>query len=192
MRPKKRIMDFLKRIWHIFAVIAPLVPYIIPIFISAMVWIATYVFYPDSIAFEIVKDIILILIPSTMFVLVFHVYRKNMEKRMGSVHQLYGEIKNSLIGLEGKFQQFSSTIQQDKQNTSKTFEQINKNLSYYNTLFTTPCPKCSYPMSLPILSSMVQRSQIHERDGAPVGLHGAPEYETACPSCHTTWHIVYR
>jgi hypothetical protein len=56
--------------------------------------------------------------------------------------------------------------------------------------FDTRCPKCLYLMSLPILSSMVQLSKTHEKDGPPTGLSGDPEYETTCPSCHTTWHAV--
>ena len=190
MHPQKRIMDFLKRVWRTLVVIAPLIPYIIPMLISTIVWIATYIFYPNSIAFEIVKDIVLILIPLTVFVLSFHVYRKNMEKRMGSLQQLYGEIKNSLIALEGKFQQLSSMIQQDKQNVSKTLQQINQNMLYYNTLFTKPCPKCNTPIYIDMPSALVK--DIHLVDGPPTGRFGVGrEKQVVCQSCGEVYHIIY-
>lgn len=190
MQPKRLIVNSLKRVWRVFVVIAPLIPYIIPMLVSAIVWIATYIFYPNSVAFEIVKDIVLILIPLTVFVLAFHVYRKNMETRMSSLQQLYGEIKNSLIALEGKFQQLSSTIQQDKQNVSKTLQQINKNMLYYNTLFTKPCPKCKTPIYVDMPSILVK--DIHLVDGPPTGRFGVGrEKQIVCQSCGEVYHIIY-
>ena len=102
------------------------------------------------------------------------------DKRMIRIEADVGKMSKKISGFDSNITKIASGL-----------VHVGNDLELFKRYFVK-CPNCSKPMFLPILPSMVLWRETHEKDGAPIGWRGKPEYEIACPSCQTTWHIVYR
>jgi hypothetical protein len=143
--------------------------------ISGLLTIVANVYIPNSVAFEIVKYSFLVMIPITVSMIVLQFALGDIRKKLETKPQT----------------QILPNSEQEIRQLDKRMDKIETDIGIVKRYFTK-CPKCSNPMFLPVLPSMVIWSKTHEKDGTPLGLYGDPEYEIACPSCQTTWHIVFR
>jgi hypothetical protein len=134
--------------------------------ISGALAITTYVYIPTSVAFEVVKYFFLIMVPITVSMILLR-FRLRETPTLPNLEQKIGRLDERM-------------------------DKIETDIGTIQSYFTFKCPNCLKPMFLPILPSMVMRTETHEKDGSPSGFKGNPEYEIGCPSCQKTWHIVYR
>lgn len=175
--------------------------------IAGLLTITTYFYIPNSVAFEVGKYSLLIMIPITVSTLAIQFSLKdirkkletkpqtrtlpNSDRKISQLDKRMDKIEVDVGKMSKKFSNFDSNFTQ----ISSAISYIGKDVKLFKKYFVK-CPNCSNPMFLPILPSMVQWSKTHEKDGAPIGFDRGfgrdPEYEVACPSCQTTWHIVYR
>lgn len=161
--------------------------------IVGLLTIVTHSYIPNSVAFEIVKYVFLIMIPITVSILTMVIILRGInkklktkpqilqdsDKRVGQLDTRMNEMETAIWEMSKKFSEFDSSIS----SLSSAMSNINNDVKTFKKYFVK-CPSCSNLMFLPILPSMVKK--FHEKDGAPVGFHGDPEYEIACPSCQKT------
>ena len=172
----ERIKEILSQIWEVLKVLSVLFLMTSTV-ISALVWFGVNVFYPNSIALEITKYFLLVLIPSTISAIMLQASRKNIEKKVG------------ILGKEiPKIQELHTQFK----NLSDTTQQIQKILQYYNNIFAIQClnPKCRKWISITIPSSLVK--DIHYVDGRPTGrFRVGRELQVTCEHCKEVFHIIY-
>lgn len=172
----KKIKEILSQLWDVLKVLSVLF-LIVSTIISALVWFGVNVFFPNSLAIEITKYTLIVLIPSTISTIILQGYRRSIEKKIRALDEEVTKIRE----LATQFQSFSDATQQ-----------IQNNLQYYNTVFSIPClnQTCKKPISIPIPFSLVK--EIHYVDGRPTGkaLHGR-EMQITCEHCKEVFHIVY-
>jgi len=171
-----RVKEIVGQIWEVLKVLSVLFLMTSTI-ISALVWFGVNVFYPNSIALEITKYFLLVLIPSTISAIMLQAYRKNIEKK---------------VGILGKEIPIIQELHTQFKNLSDTTQQIQKNLQYYNDIFAIQClnPKCRKWISIPIPLSLVK--EIHYVDGRPKGKFLlVRELQITCEHCKEVFHIVY-
>jgi hypothetical protein len=143
--------------------------------VAGLVTIVTHVYIPNSVTFEIVKYFFLVMIPITVSMIALQFVHRDVRKKLETKPQ-------------------TPPLPDWGQEIGKLDERIGKietEIGVVKRYFSSRCPKCTELMSLPIPSLMVDWSNTHVKNGAPVGHYGKSEYETACPSCKTIWHIVY-
>jgi len=183
----KKIRETTSQLWEILKVISVLFLMTSTV-ISALVWFGVNVFYPNSIAIEITKYFLLVLIPSTISAILLQVYRKNIEKRISVLNEEIPKIK----ALQTQFQILSDSTQQLHKNLSDRVQTIQANLQYFNNVFAIQCqnPDCRNWISIPIPSSIVK--EIHYVDGRPTGKKFVGrEMQVTCEHCKEVFHIVY-
>lgn len=174
----KKLQENLNRAWDILKVLS--VAFLIfSTITSTIVWIAVNVFCPGSIAIEILKYILLILIPSTGSAIMLQVYRKRVDKEIRTLKE---EIP--------KIEQLSNQTK----GLAEVIQQLQKNLQYFNNIFAVQClnPNCREWISIPIPASLVK--DIHLVDGRPTGKLGGlagREMQVRCLHCEQVYHIVY-
>jgi len=172
----QRIKEILTQTWDIVKVLSVL-SLMISTIISALVWFGANVFYPNSVAIEITKYFLLVLIPSTISAIMLQAYKKNMEKKIKALNEGVTEMQ----GLHAK-----------TENLSETTQQMQKNLQYYNNIFAIQClnPNCGKWISIPMPRSLVK--EIHYVDGRPTGkAFVGRELQITCQHCNEVFHIVY-
>lgn len=86
MLSTRKIKETISQIWEILKVVSVLF-LVGSTIISALVWFGANVFYPNSIAIEITKYFLLVLIPLTISAIMLQVYRKKIEKRINIINQ---------------------------------------------------------------------------------------------------------
>jgi len=168
--------------------------------IAGLLTITTYFYIPNSVAFEIVKYSFLIMIPITVSILVMQIVLRDIDKKLKAKPVIIpsSDSGEKVKQLDKRMNKIETDVGKMSTKFSDLDTQVSSAISYINNDIKTfkryfvKCPNCSNPMFLPILSSMVKWSETHEKDGAPVGFEGDPEIEIGCPSCKTTWHIVFR
>ena len=168
--------------------------------IAGLLTITTYFYIPNSVAFEIGKYSFLIMIPILVSILAMRIILRDIHKKLKAKPQTrtsldsdekIKQLDKRMNKIEADFEKMSKRFSDSNTQISSAISYIGKDVKLFKKYFVK-CPNCSNPMFLPILPSMVKWSRTHEKDGAPGGFHGDPEYEVACPSCQKTWHIVYR
>lgn len=168
--------------------------------ISGVLLIATNVYIPNSIAFEIAKYFFLIMIPITVSILAMQIVLRGIRiklkakpqtRTLSDSNQKIKQLDKRMNEIEADFEKMSKRFSDSNMQISSALSYISNDVKLFKKYFVK-CPNCSNPMFLPILPSMVLWKETHEKDGAPSGRKSKPEYEIACPSCQKTWHIVYR
>lgn len=168
--------------------------------IAGLLAILTIVYIPNSVAFEIAKYLFLVMIPMTVSIIVSGFRLRDVRKELEMKYP-----NQTLPSLEQRASQFDKRMDEIEKDIrivkeyDKRMDEIEKVFNIVKSYFDFKCPNCSNPMFLPISTSLVIRSAVHEKDGAPLGYGGGPlgyganpEYEISCFSCQKTWHIVYR
>ena len=171
--------------------------------VVGLLTLTTYLYIPDSIAFEIGKYSFLIMIPITVSILAMRIVLRDIDKKLKTkpqtrtfpdsdekakqLNKRMNKINADIEKMLKKISDFDLSIS----NLNKRLLHVGNDVAIFKKYFVK-CPNCSNPMFLPILPSMVLWKETHEKDGAPIGRKSKPEYEIACPSCQKTWHIVYR
>ncbi len=174
--PENRLKRYYGKMKELLGIVAVIIT-----IIWGILAILSFVYIPNSVAFEVAKDLFLVMIPITVSMIV-------LQFALGDIRKTVGDIREKL---ETKPPiQTLPNLEQETSQLDRRMDKIETDIEIVKSYFTTRCPRCSYLMSLPVLSSMVQLLKIHEKDGPPTGLYGEPEYEIACSSCHTIWHIV--
>ena len=172
----EKIKGILNQMWDILKVLSVLFLMTSTI-ISTLIWFGVNVFYPNSMAIEITKYFILVLIPTTISAIMLQAYRKNIEKKINTLKQESGKVEPLKANVES---------------LSQTVEEHTKNLQYFNNIFAIQCPNphCRKWISIPIPASIVK--EIHLVDGRPKGkfLQGR-EMQIKCEACGEVYHIVY-
>jgi hypothetical protein len=176
MTSVKTIGEFLGKLWNVLKVLSVLTLLLSTIF-SALVWIAINIFFPNSLALEIAKYAFIILIPLTGSTIIFHIYRRSVEKKIDELTKELTKIQE----LATQFQSFSDTA-----------KKIEEKYIHYSSLFSIDClnQNCKKSISIPIPNSLVK--DIHYVDGRPTGKFlGGRELQIACEHCGEVFHIVY-
>jgi hypothetical protein len=187
MPSTKKVKEITSQIWEILKVLSVLFLMTSTI-ISALVWFGVNVFFPNSIAIEITKYFLLVLIPSTISAIMLQACRKSVEKRIDVLNVEIPKIKE----LHTQFQNLANSTQEMHKNLSDRLENIRENLQYFNNTFAIQClnPNCRKWISIPIPSSLVK--EIHYVDGRPTGKKFVGrEMQVTCENCKEVFHIVY-
>ena len=181
----EKIKSCLNKIWDILKVVSVL--FLIGSTVaSAIVWLAVNVFYPESIAIEVMKYFLLILVPITVSAIMLQAYKNSHEKKTKSLEKEINKIEE----LNTQVKNLSETTRQTQKNFDERLQKIHNNLQYFNNIFAYPCPNCKSVIWLDIPFAMVK--EIHVVDGLPKGkfLQGR-EKQVICEKCKNAYHIVY-
>lgn len=172
----EKIKSVISQVWDILKVLSVLFLMTSTV-ISTLVWFGVNIFYPNSIAIEITKYFMLVLVPTTISAIILQAYQKNIEKKINALRQETDKVEPLKASVES---------------LSQTVEEHTKNLQYFNNIFAIQCPNpnCRKWISIPIPSSIVK--EIHLVDGRPTGkfLKGR-EMQIKCEACEEVYHIVY-
>jgi uncharacterized protein YbaR (Trm112 family) len=94
----EKIKTYLNKIWDILKVLSILF-LIGSTVVSAIVWLAVNVFYPESIAIEVVKYFLLILVPTTISAIMLQAY-KNSQQYFNDIFAYHCPNCNNVIWLD--------------------------------------------------------------------------------------------
>lgn len=211
MPSTEKIREFLSKIWDTIKVLSVLF-LILSTVASAVIWIQVNVFYPESVAIEIVKYSFLVLVSITISTIMLQAYKKGLERKMETLKKetnkieplktnvaiLSDKVKKheetlpKIKELNAQVKNLSETTQQAHKNFSERLQRVHDNLQYFNNVFAIQCPnpECRQRINIPIPASIVKN--IHLVDGRPKGkfLQGR-EMQVPCDACGEVYHIVY-
>ena len=187
MPSMEKIKGTLSQIWDILKVLS-VIFLMTSTIISASIWLGANVFYPNSIAIEITKYFILVLIPTTVSTIMLQAYIKSLERKTETLKKEIPKIES----LNAQVKNLSEINQQAHKNLSDRFQRVHENLQYFNNVFAIQCPNptCRQWISIPIPASLVKG--IHPVDGRPTGVVGlGREMQIRCEACEQVYHIVH-
>ncbi|MCS4542152.1 MAG: gp58-like family protein [Euryarchaeota archaeon] len=123
---------------------------------------------------------------------------EQIQKLEVAVQETSKRLDGELSRQVGELSRQVSEVNKKLSDEVKKLEDVDKSISHSNreirdlllSIFTYPCPKCTYPIQISTPRIMVK--DIHEDDGRPIRkLKTRKESKVICEQCKGTWHIVY-